>query len=61
VTCNMYIQEVSGIQLLLQQYSDNDDYVLNSMAEKIMLKYNKYWRDIDKVNVLLFVTVILDP
>jgi hypothetical protein len=26
-----------------------------------MSKYNKYWGDLDKVNVLLFVAVILDP
>jgi len=31
------------------------------MAEKMMSKYNKYWGDLDKVNVLLFVAVILDP
>jgi hypothetical protein len=59
-TCNMYIQEVSGIQLHLQEYSDNDDYVLSSMAGKTMSKYNKYWGDLDKVNVLLFIAVILD-
>ncbi|XP_062149714.1 zinc finger BED domain-containing protein RICESLEEPER 1-like [Alnus glutinosa] len=60
-TCNMYIQEVSGIQLHLQEYSDSDDYVLSSMAGKMMSKYNKYWGDLDKVNVLLFIAVILDP
>lgn len=26
-----------------------------------MSKYNKYWGDLDKVNVLLFVAVMLDP
>jgi hypothetical protein len=27
----------------------------------MMLKYNKYWGDLDRVNVLMFVAVILDP
>jgi hypothetical protein len=53
VTCNMYIQEVYGIQLHLQEYSDSDNYVLSSMPGKMMSKYNKYWGDLDKVNVLL--------
>jgi len=26
-----------------------------------MSKYNKYWRDLDKINVLLFVAIKLDP
>jgi hypothetical protein len=43
VTCNMYIEEVSTIQLHLQEYCDSDDYILSSMAEKMMLKYKKYW------------------
>jgi hypothetical protein len=49
----MYIQEVYGIQLHLQEYSDSDNYVLSSMPGKMMSKYNKYWGDLDKVNVLL--------
>jgi hypothetical protein len=27
----------------------------------MMLKYKKYWEELDKVNVLLFVAIILDP
>jgi hypothetical protein len=60
MTCNMYIEEVSAIQLHLQEYCDSDDYILSSMVGKMMSKYNKYWREFDKVNVLLFVDVILD-
>ncbi|XP_062157974.1 uncharacterized protein LOC133865569 [Alnus glutinosa] len=36
VTCNMYIEEVSAIQLHLQEYCDSDDYILSFMAEKMM-------------------------
>jgi hypothetical protein len=25
------------------------------------MKYNKYWRDLDRVNLMLFVAVVLDP
>jgi hypothetical protein len=61
VICNLHIEEVSAIQLHLQEYCDSNDYILSSMAEKMMSKYNKYWGDLDRVNVLMFVAVILDP
>jgi hypothetical protein len=57
----MYIEEVSAIQLHLQEYCDSGDYILSSMAEKMMSKYKKYWGDLDKVNVFLFVAIILNP
>jgi hypothetical protein len=25
------------------------------------MKYNKYWADLDRVNLMLFVAVVLDP
>jgi hypothetical protein len=31
------------------------------MGERMMMKYNKYWGDLDKVNEFMFVAVILDP
>jgi hypothetical protein len=61
VTCNVYIEEVSAIQLDLQEYCDSGDYILSSMTEKMMSKYKKFWGDLNKVNVLLFVIIILDP
>jgi hypothetical protein len=61
VTCNMYFQEICGIQMHLQAYNESYDYLSSSMAEKMMTKCNKYWGDLDRVNVLMFVAVILDP
>jgi hypothetical protein len=61
VTCNMYFQEICGIQMHLQAYSESEDYILSSMAEKMLMKYNKYWGDLDRVNVLMFIVVIFDP
>jgi hypothetical protein len=63
-TSNMYFQESCGIQMHLQEYIDSGDFVLSAMAERIMLKYNKYWRDLDnndKVNLMIFIAVVLDP
>jgi hypothetical protein len=61
VTCNMYFQEIYGIQMHLQAYSESGDYILSSMVEKMLTKYNKYWGDLDRVNVLMFIAVILNP
>jgi hypothetical protein len=60
VTSNTYWQEICGIQMHIKSYCDNSDYVLGFMAERMMMKYNKYWGDLDKVNVFMFVVVILD-
>jgi hypothetical protein len=57
----MYFQEICGIQMHLQAYSENNDYVFSFMMEKMMSKYNKYCGDLDRGNVLMFVAVILDP
>jgi hypothetical protein len=61
VTSNMYFQEICGIQSHLQAFSKSGDYVLSVMTEKMKIKYNKYWRDLDRVNLMLFVAVVLDP
>jgi hypothetical protein len=41
-TSNIYFQEICSIQMHLQEYIDNGNYVLSSMVEKMMMKYNKY-------------------
>jgi hypothetical protein len=61
VTSNIYFQEICGIQAHLQAFSASGDYVLSVMAEKMKMKYNKYWGDLDRVNLMLFVAVVLDP
>ena len=36
------------------------DSLLKRMAEGMKMKYEKYWGNIEKMNLLLFVTVVLD-
>lgn len=61
VTYNMYFQEICGIQAHLHAFSESVNYVLSAMTEKMKMMYNKYWEDLDKVNLMLFVVVVLDP
>uniref|UniRef100_A0A2N9F535 hAT-like transposase RNase-H fold domain-containing protein n=1 Tax=Fagus sylvatica TaxID=28930 RepID=A0A2N9F535_FAGSY len=37
------------------------DSLLKKMAEDMKMKYEKYWGNIEKMNLLLFVAVVLDP
>jgi len=60
VTSNMYFQAICSIQAHLQAFSESGYYVLSAMAEKMKVKYNKYWGDLHRVNFMLFVVVVLD-
>jgi hypothetical protein len=55
VTSNMYFQDICGIQAHLKAFSESGYYVSSVMAEKMKVKYNKYWWDLDRVNLMLFV------
>lgn len=38
-----------------------DDPILANMATKMTAKYSKYWGDVAKMNMLVFIAVIFDP
>ncbi|GMP55373.1 hypothetical protein CsSME_00020213 [Camellia sinensis var. sinensis] len=40
---------------------DNEDVSLNLMARGMSSKFDKYWGKFDKVNLLLFVAIVIDP
>ncbi|XP_057958519.1 zinc finger BED domain-containing protein RICESLEEPER 2-like [Malania oleifera] len=61
VTSNTFFDEISGIDCLLKQRENSDDLKLSLMSMKMKDKYNKYWGNIDKMNMLIFVASILDP
>lgn len=39
----------------------SSDNLLGKMAENMKAKYENYWGDVKKMNILLFVAVVLDP
>uniref|UniRef100_A0A2N9G4S1 HAT C-terminal dimerisation domain-containing protein n=1 Tax=Fagus sylvatica TaxID=28930 RepID=A0A2N9G4S1_FAGSY len=62
VTSNSYFHELVGIQNELYKLCNLDgDSLLKSMAEGMKMKYDKYWGNIEKMNLLLFVAIVLDP
>ena len=61
VTSNIYFHEVFEIEQTLCEWSNNSDPCLSLMARKMKEKFDKYWGNIDKVNMMLLVAVVLDP
>ncbi|KAG8503324.1 hypothetical protein CXB51_001365 [Gossypium anomalum] len=61
VTSNNFFDELSEIDILLRDAQLNSNFDFNVMAIKMKEKYDKYWGDIDKMNLLMFVACVLDP
>ncbi|XP_052477246.1 zinc finger BED domain-containing protein RICESLEEPER 2-like [Gossypium raimondii] len=61
VTSNNFFDEFSEIDILLRDAQLNSNIDFNVMAIKTKEKYDKYWGDIDKMNLLMFVACVLDP
>lgn len=61
VTSNTYFHEVCAIRGKLIKWCSSEKSVLQDMAVKMKLKFDKYWGNVEKQNMLLYVAVILDP
>ena len=61
VMSNNFFGELSKIDILLRDAQLNSNINFNVMAIKMKEKYDKYWVDIDKMNLLMFVACVLDP
>lgn len=49
------------MQIILMNAMEEKDETLKKRARSIKAKIDKYWSDVDKMNKLLFITIILDP
>ncbi|KAH1046336.1 hypothetical protein J1N35_037120 [Gossypium stocksii] len=61
VTSNNFFDELSEIDILLRDVQLNSNVDFSVMAIKMKEKYDKYWGDIDKMNLLMFVACVLEP
>ena len=60
-TSNSYFHEVCAIEQLLREWSRNSDPSLSLMAMKMKEKFDKYWGNIDRMNMMLMIVIVLDP
>ncbi|XP_028053531.1 zinc finger BED domain-containing protein RICESLEEPER 2-like [Camellia sinensis] len=61
VTSNAFYKEMFKIESTINQLIFDNDDVLCTMAMSMKQKFNKYWGDGNKINLLLYVAVALDP
>lgn len=61
VTSNIFFDEISSVDCLLQEWKSSNDLELSCMGEKMKLKFDKYWGDPDKMNKIIYIAVVVDP
>jgi hypothetical protein len=60
-TSNLFFDILCSVYSYLIEYFESSDPSLSTMANKMKVKYDKYWGDVEKINSLLFVTSLLNP
>lgn len=60
VTSTEYCQQVCQVKEQLDEMYENVDSTLQKMALSIRLKYEKYWDDLNRINVLLYMAIVLN-
>ncbi|OMO74048.1 putative Zinc finger, BED-type [Corchorus capsularis] len=61
VTSSSLLDEVFKVFMALKDLEKHTSKELSSMAAKMKAKYDKYWGQIDKMNMTIYVAAILDP
>ncbi|KAK9741788.1 hypothetical protein RND81_03G128300 [Saponaria officinalis] len=61
VTSNSSIFFIARALAQLNQWSNSEDVDFRIMAHAMKKKFDKYWGDFDKMNVLMYMGAILDP
>ncbi|XP_050211744.2 zinc finger BED domain-containing protein RICESLEEPER 2-like [Mercurialis annua] len=61
VTSNMHFQEICDLSIMLDEMLVNEDIKIVQMGRKMREKFNKYWGDPQKMNVLIFFSHVFDP
>ncbi|KMT05662.1 hypothetical protein BVRB_7g167950 [Beta vulgaris subsp. vulgaris] len=60
VTSNLF-HELVNVAALLKESAISDDLEMCLMASEMKKKYDKYLGDPEKINLLIFIAVVLDP
>ncbi|WOL00100.1 zinc finger BED domain-containing protein RICESLEEPER 2-like [Canna indica] len=60
VTSNTYWTKISDLYVKLSDWKESDDVELRDMTMSMQSKFDKYWRDYDRMNKLIFMVSALD-
>ncbi|KAL2243378.1 UNVERIFIED_CONTAM: putative AC transposase, partial [Sesamum indicum] len=61
VTCNTFLDEISDVDDLLNDWLMSKDGYLVDMSRQMKYKFDKYWGNAEKMNMMLYVAVMFDP
>jgi hypothetical protein len=61
VTSNRYFMDLYIIQDILNNRCLSSNPIMSTMGINIRHKYEKYWGNMDKINLVLYVAFIFDP
>ena len=61
VTSNLFFKEICIVQGNLKELGKDPSTLLGAMAVSMQQKFDKYWGNLEKMNVLLYIATILDP
>nr|KAJ0210245.1 hypothetical protein LSAT_V11C400197010 [Lactuca sativa] len=61
VTANMHYHQILGVLASLLEWTQDDDINIVFMGDKMRKKFDKYYGDFGKTNVMVLVAVALDP
>ncbi|CAA0828143.1 Unknown protein [Striga hermonthica] len=60
-TSNMYFPEIIRTLKEIENFEKSSDMCLMEMGKQMRKKFDKYWGSINKINLMLFIAVVLDP
>ena len=61
ITSNMFLHEIYKVYCTLQRWVSGANPDLFEIGEKMLAKFQKYWGDPLKMNMMLFIAMVLDP
>ncbi|KAL4324581.1 hypothetical protein GQ457_11G021390 [Hibiscus cannabinus] len=61
VTSNTFMEEIYDIGYTINRSVDDINDGVKSMARQMKMKFDKYWKNVNNVNVLIFIALLLDP
>ncbi|OAY60648.2 hypothetical protein MANES_01G057350v8 [Manihot esculenta] len=61
VTSNLFFSEVSDLAFILNQWISSNNLDMKSIGERMRVKFDKYWGDVNEMNKIIYFAVVLDP
>lgn len=60
-TSNVYLQELVTVDKMIKRKCESSDLGERLMANGMKRKHDKYWENVDNINLMLYIAVVLDP